>query len=235
MQKLRPLLALTFVATASLATVACSDDVDGGAGGGAGGEGGAASGGGGGAPNGSGVAEWLGADAHLEFEGTVGGKAIDFSVDEGEAADVAIVYCERNYIVPDPDDSSTWGEGYLQKVEVKYNLFYEGKLAEFQLEVEAEALAAGAPRTLTIGDAVASTPQLTLAPDEVDEEQFEDPAVAGTIEFELFDGTPGADGVVVPDGEGKIGFFVDLELESGAKLRGSFTASCGDNDLEAPE
>jgi hypothetical protein len=226
----------TLISTCLLATATllsgCSDDNDDGGAGGGGGDDSTDQGDG---DTDEDTLTWAGATPHLELEGNVGGEALDLSLEAADAADLGTLYCERNYIVPSVDDESTWGDGYLEKVEVKLNFFSGDKIAELQIELEAEDLPSLVGQTLTIGDDAEATPQVTLDPDGPAEEELEDVAVSGTVKLELLSGTPGDDGLIVPDETGAFGAVVDLVLESGETLRGTFTASCGENDLEAAE
>lgn len=177
---------------------------------------------------------WQGSTPHIELSGTLAGNELAVDVTGDDAADIGTAYCERNYIVPDLDDSSTWVDGYLEKVELKLNFFYEDALAEFQMELVHPELLTSEGVTFSVpGDAEANF-GLTTDVDGPSEEEFEDAAVGGTVTLELFSGEPGEDGLV-PNEEGVYGAYVDLELEAGGSFQGSFTVNCGQNDLEVPE
>lgn len=180
--------------------------------------------------------DWLGSTPHLDAAGSVGEKNVDLSAAGVDAADLGTLYCERNYIVPALNDTSDWAnEGYLEKVEFKFNFFFEETLAEFQLELEGEGLFSKVGQTLVIGEDVEVALGLKKDVDGPNEEEFEDEARSGSVALELLSGEVGEDGLTVPDGEGAYGAFVDVELESGGNFRGSFTMNCGPNDLEISE
>lgn len=179
---------------------------------------------------------WVGDEPHLAVVGSVAGEAFDLSADGSDASDVGTLFCERNYIVPDLEDDSAWAnDGYLQKVEIKFNYTSGDAFAEFQMELEAEDLMALVGEDLTIGDEADAQVGLTIDPDGPNEEEFEEVSASGTVTLELLSGEVGADGLTVPDGEGAFGAYVDIELADGGSIQGSFTANCGDNDLEIPE
>ena len=180
---------------------------------------------------------WLGAEPHVDLVGTVAEQELELVAESSDAADIGTVYCERNYIVPSLDDESSFADGYLQKVELKFNFFYLDALAEFQIELEADDLPDQVGKTLNIGDDQDAAIALGLNVDEdgPNTQEFEDAASGGTLKLELLSGEPGQDGVIVPSGEGEYGAHLDIELESGGFLQGSFTIKCGDNDLEVPE
>jgi len=179
--------------------------------------------------------EWQGETPHLEMVGSLAGQDVVATVEGDDAADVGVFYCERNYIVPDTEDPSTWAAAYLEKVEIKFNFFYMDQLAEFNVEIVHEDLPGSVGEMLPIDAATEATVQITVDPEGPNEVEFPDAGVAGNVTIGLLTGTPGTDGVVIPDGEGAFGAYLDLELESGGTLQGSFTANCGENDLEIPE
>ncbi|HSC88565.1 MAG TPA: hypothetical protein VLC09_14885 [Polyangiaceae bacterium] len=247
MRKLHILSSFALITTLATCFVACSESSDDGGSGGGGSGGDSASGGssstggsntGGGGAGGEANApqSWLGQEPHLELVGHVDVEAVALSESGAEAADLGTLYCERNYIVPDLVDKTAWPtDGYLEKVEFKFNFFHEGELAEFQLELVKEDLGDFVGQTLDVGDDIEVAVGLKVNPDDPNEVSYEDEAASGTVELELLSGEVGADGLSVPDGTGALGAFVNVTLASGKKLVGSFTANCGDNDFEVPE
>jgi hypothetical protein len=211
------------------------DDVEETAGDGDGDGGGSGDGDGDGDSSDATASEWMGSAPHLKMAGTVGGEDLSLDVAEAVAADLGTLYCERNYIVPDLEDESTWGDGYLQKIEFKFNFFYEDQLAEFQLEVEIEDLPAQEGKSFTLGSDAGVAVTLTVDPDGASEEQYEEEGATGTVVVGLVSGTPGDDGLLMADATGAFGAYVDVELSDGGSMKGSFTANCGENDLEVPE
>ena len=57
---------------------------------------------------------------------------------------------------------------------------------------------------------------------------FEAAAQGGTVRLEAFTGTPGPDGVVIPEDEGYVGATVDAFWSTTERLRISVTAACLD-------
>ncbi|UJR82567.1 hypothetical protein [Sandaracinus amylolyticus] len=183
--------------------------------------------------------EWQGEATHVDAVGTIDGLAVDFDLD---ASDAAEVFCERNYVVPDVDDPATWSSGYLEKVEVKWLVVVDGTEREYQLELSAHDFGASADgQTLSIvgyeeGAARAPTTIQVAADAEWEEDGSEREHVSlsgtGTFVRGVVTGTPGGDGVVVPDGQGTFGGYLHLESAGGESLDVSFTVPCGDNDLD---
>jgi hypothetical protein len=231
-----PVLLLTLAAASGAACSSGAHDEEG-AGGAAGadadGTGGTPSGGAGSGGSSTGDA-WQGETPHLALSGMAFGKQLVLDETGDDAADIGTVYCERNYIVPDLDDPGTWADGYLQKVELKLNFFFEEALAEFQMElVHPELLTSEGVSFDIPGDAEANF-GLTTDVDGPSEEDFEDVGTSGTVTLELLSGQAGDDGLI-PDEQGVYGAWVDVQLESGGSLKGSFSVNCGENDLEVPE
>lgn len=178
---------------------------------------------------------WLGEEPHTHLAGTVAEQEIELIAEGSEAAGVGTVYCERNYIVPDLEDTSTFEDGYLQKVEIKFNFFHLDALAEFQMELEKDDLFAAVGETLAVGEDAEVALGINVDEDGPKAQEFEDEATGGTVKLELLTGEPDESGVIVPSGEGRYGAYVDIQLDSGGTLQGSFTVNCGENDLETPE
>ena len=182
--------------------------------------------------------EWVGETPHLNAAGDVGEKAVSLAPNATNSADLGTFYCERNYIVPTLEPSAGWEtEGYLLKVEVKFNFFFEGELAEFQLELEKPDLLDSVGDVLSVGEGEDAQVNIGLGVDDggPNAAEYEDSAVSGTFTLSELSGTVGADGLTIPGGEGAFGGYVDVTLASGGSFRGSFTANCGDNDFELPE
>lgn len=178
---------------------------------------------------------WLGNTPHVQLAGTVAEQQLELVADEAEASGVGTAYCERNYIVPDVGDPSTFDEAYLQKVEIKFNFFHNDALAEFQMELEKPDLLSEVGAMLVAGDDAEVALGIKVDEEGPQAEEFEDEAVGGTVALELLSGEPDDSGVIIASGDGKYGAYVDLELASGGRLQGSFTVQCADNDLETPE
>lgn len=206
----------------------------GGAGSGGSGSGGAAGGSADGSGGSEGADAWQGETPHLALSGMAFGKQLVLDEAGDDAADIGTVYCERNYIVPDLDDPSTWVDGYLEKVELKLNFFFEEGLAEFQMELVHAELLTSEGVTFDIPSEAEANFGLTTDVDGPSEEDFEDVGTSGTVTLELLSGQAGEDGLI-PDEEGVYGAYVDVQLESGGHLQGSFSVNCGKNDLEVPE
>jgi hypothetical protein len=187
---------------------------------------------------------WEGTTLHLTSEGSIQGGAVELSVTGDDAADIEVLYCERNYIVPDLEDTSAWAEdGYLEKVELKYNIpDFDGVPAELEIgfyyfdysKAPKNPLSVGTAEEGTLGvEDVNVEIQLTL--DDGNETEIADVAKSGKFYLEEYTGELGEDGLTIPDESGTFGGYLEATLESGSVLELSFTANCGENDLEIPE
>jgi hypothetical protein len=189
----------------------------------------------------AGPTAWEGPDAHLVAQGVVDGVPVAFTLRGQDASDA---YCERNYVVPSVGDSSTWSNGFLEKVELKWDVTVNGTERQYQVELSGHDYAASADgQTLPVvaydEDAERATGTVQAAVEiewEDDGMEFEhgDESETGTFTRGLFSGTAGADGVVVPSGSGSFGGYLHLTWASGDYLDVSFTVACGDNDMDIP-
>lgn len=241
---------------AGFVSLGCSDD-DAGPAGSAGNAGESAGGGGAGATpaagaggeggrNGTPAAGWEGSTPHLTAVGKVASGDVDFTVTGADAANLEVLYCERNYIVPDLEDTAGWAEGgFLEKVELKYNIpEYDGVPAELEVGFLYYAYGEEPNNPLTVGAASsdgftnsAVNIELSIsAEDENGEEIYtlEDVAASGKFYLEEYTGEVGEDGLTIANETGTFGGYLEATLESGATFKLSFTANCGENDLETP-
>jgi len=231
MKPIRPkLLPIVVVFSSILASSGCKSD-DAGADG-AGGEGGTGSE----DPTAAAPDTWSGSEPHVDLHGNVGERTLDLVVEGADAADLGTAYCERNYKVPDLEDTSAWAaEGYLEKVEIKVNFFFDDALAEFQLELVTPNLTQEVGTTFDVAHNAEVNIGISVDEDGPNAAEYEDAAVGGSATLEELDGEVGDDGLTFPDEEGTFGLYVDVELESGGAFKGSLTVNCGENDLETLE
>lgn len=185
---------------------------------------------------------WRGGDPHVRLTGEIDGTPIDVELDAAAAADLTRSLCKREYDVPDAADPATWSSGTLPELEATVKVTQDGLEKELELGFTATDFAAIAAGTsLALVPAVEEQlPAAGQAYLEVewkweDGDQFvnyEGSAESGTLAFELLDGSRGADGVVVPDGTGRLGLFFDAAWPMGGHLAGSLTVGCGANEVE---
>lgn len=190
-------------------------------------------------------ASWEGTAPHLVAVGEVDGETIDFTL-RGDAADVGSVYCERNYVVPSLADTSTWSDGYLEKIELKWEVVVDGAERVYQIELaghDFDASSDGATLDVVAydeeGERAGTTLQAAIEWEwEEDGSEHERGAESedggGSFMRGMVTGSPGADGVVIPDGEGTFGGYLHLTWASGDHLDVSFSVGCGSNDLDIP-
>jgi hypothetical protein len=220
----------TLALSAFLVTAGCSKDdgeTDGGAGsGGTGSD----------DPTAAAPDTWSGSEPHVDLHGNVRERQLDLVVEGADAADLGTAYCERNYKVPDLEDTIDWADqGLLEKVEIKVNFFFDDALAEFQMELVTPNLPDEIGTTFDVpGDAEVNI-GITVDEEGPNAAEYEDAAIGGSATLHELDGEVGDDGLTIPDEEGTFGLFVDVELESGGAFKGSLTVNCGENDLETLE
>lgn len=158
------------------------------------------------------VDAWAGEAPHLRVVGRVQGDVIDLDVSGADAEDTGTLYCERNY-----------PKGLFEKYEIKYNLEYKGQPAELELTLQggqdlgSYALADGGP-------------EFGIKIETADGTEYENIGATGSFEVSLVTGTPDGAGII-PDDTGAVGGYIDVTLDDGNTLQGSFTANCAANDL----
>jgi hypothetical protein len=173
---------------------------------------------------GTSASKWEGTSEHISAEGTIGGEAVDISVDGQAAQDVEVLFCERNY-----------ADGAIEKIELKYVYTRGGQEAELELEFAAFDYSKDPENPISVGTAdesslTSSDMLVAMKIETEDGAEIEDEAESGSFTLEELSGTPDDDGII-PDGEGKFGGHLDVEMKGGGSLQISFTARCGENDL----
>jgi hypothetical protein len=190
----------------------------------------------------TGADAWLGAEPHADLGGEIDGTTIDLSFDAAAATDLTRAFCKREYAVPDATDMQTWSEAVMPEIEATFRVTEDGLEKQFELSLAAADFTAATSGTrftvvAPVEDVDPAAGQVVIELDY----QWEDPdaglvsyegsATGGTVSLALLDGTPGADGKIIPDGTGHFGVFLDATWPEGA-LRGSFTVLCGENEVE---
>lgn len=170
-------------------------------------------------------AAWEGATEHVTLVGAVGGRELEVALTGAQAQDLEVVFCERNYV-----------SGALEKIEIKHAFEFDGMPAELKIEFDAFDFTGEPSDTIAIrpaGDHALTTSDMSvqMAIELEDGTEIEDFGVTGTFELELFTGTAGEDGMI-PSGEGSFGGYLDATLDGGGEVQLSFTARCGENDVE---
>ncbi len=174
------------------------------------------------------MTEWLGPQLHGEIHGEVDGTEVDV------IAGASRVGCKREYVVPDPDDTSTYEQGWLEEIEISFYVTIDGVVRRYELEIY-DFVRADVGELLNVvpferggdpigGDEAHAEFQWEW---EIDSSRFtyEGLAVQGTVEIRESSGMVGADGLVIPAGRGNFGALVRLEMPDG-ELGISFTAPC---------
>lgn len=191
--------------------------------------------------------EWLGSTPHLLAVGTIQGETVEFELEGEDAENLDRYFCERNYIVPDIEDESTYSDGYLEKIEVKWLVEVDETEREYQLELLAfDFRAAETGNTFPLvtydeesaGDLETDSLMATFSweyEEAGNEVEVDAPGETGSFSFERLDGTPAeSNGLVVPDEEGSVGGYIEMSWDNGDEIAISFTTLCGENDLDIP-
>jgi hypothetical protein len=190
----------------------------------------------------AGADAWLGAEPHADLGGEIDGTTIDLAFDGTAAADLTRAFCKREYAVPDATDMQTWTEAVMPEIEATFRVTEDGLEKQFELSLAAADFTAATSGTsfTVVAPVEGVDPAAGQVVIELDY-QWEDPeaglvsyegsATGGTVSLALLDGTPGADGKIIPDRTGHFGVFLDATWPEGA-LRGSFTVLCGENEVE---
>jgi hypothetical protein len=193
----------------------------------------------------SGVDSWQGAEPHIEIAGTLNGEDLDVSITGADADDLARLFCTREYDAPEdtdgelimeqavPDDLS------IQLLGVDIN----GEARDIQIEFKDHDFGADALGTvLQVVPRVEEVPapgtlyvewEWYLAGEFLADEDayYEESAIQGTVEVNLFSGVVSDDGVTIPDNTGAVGIYADLSWSETENVQVSVTANCGENDL----
>jgi hypothetical protein len=188
-------------------------------------------------------ASWQGETPYVDIAGELDGNQVDVSVDGASAADLTRSFCKREYTVPDAEDTATWNQAVMSELEATVRITDGGVEKEYELSLagaDLSTLAKGTTLSVIPDEGAPAAGQVVVELEWGWEEpgtgfvSYEGTATSGTVKVELFDGTPGADGKVIPDNTGKVGLTFDTAFDGGT-LRGSFTLHCAENEIEAAE
>jgi hypothetical protein len=195
---------------------------------------------------GNGITEWLGAELHVATEGDVAASVIgsDPVFDFDAAETMSLTECARQFRVTDPGDPGTFddGNGRLTELELTIEVVVNGEEREYEVGFESDDFNdfdLGSSITVIEDPDDDSDPPTGQAWAEFQGEwesggmqvEFEEKATGGTLVIEELSG--GTGGLVIPDDTGNFGAFFSLDFADGTSLTGSFTAPCGENDVEA--
>ncbi len=175
------------------------------------------------------------------MRGSIQGGAVELSVTGDDAADIEILYCERNYIVPDLEDTSAWAdEGTSRKWSSSTTSPTSTASRPSSKSASSISTTRRRPRTRSsVGTADEEAfgvedvnVEIQLSLDDGNETEIVDAAKSGKFYLEEYTGEVGEDGLTIPDESGTFGGYLEATLESGSTLKISFTANCAENDLE---
>ena len=183
---------------------------------------------------------WNGEKAHLSVHGLLNGEKIDVSIDGDDAEDGTTIWCERAYLVPSVDGAVD----LTQAVQAETTIAGYAKVGNeerfFELELMGHGLQADEPgteRTIVprVDDIEPKAGEMWLEWEWTTldgEDLLEAAAEKGTFVLGEFTGTPGAGGVVIPEGDGYIGGYAEARWSVDEHLSISFTVPCTVNDVE---
>jgi hypothetical protein len=188
----------------------------------------------------AGPTHWLGDEAHIDVGGRLGGIEFDVSAGPAPPANENEVWCERRYLVPTaPGNLQLWELGTLPTVEIHALLPVADGIERLTVRLQGKDLASQSLDEPA--DVMPLHPDAELLPGEVavewvwandhQEPAYQAAAVSGVFELRLRSGMPGADGLVIPAGEGAVGGWLEALWRPGEAVRASFTAPCTSSEL----
>ena len=187
--------------------------------------------------------EWLGAHNHFWAFGSLDGEDVDIEM-QTDMADPGHVWCEREYVAPDDGEGMPdYGRGQLDEFRIHGLTEVAGEMRGFELEFKREDF-----QSDPMGTAYAIVPRSeTVEPgddeiwlewewkDEMEGDLFEAAAQEGSFMLEAYEGSAGADGLVIPEGEGQLGGFATARWGTIEEISVSFTVDCMASDIVLEE
>lgn len=186
------------------------------------------------------LTEWLGADPHFAASGRLNGEDVEIWVDGDAADDAAKLFCEREYEVSLAGGDRDWSTGRVVEVKIIANVSVGGEEREATIELKRHDMSKNSPGTkvTVVPRDDANEPlsnQMWLEWEWVVDgnETYEQAAQSGTVTVHEFSGTPDEDtGVVVPEGEGRLGVYIEAEWSETERMKVSATVPCTTNAIE---
>jgi hypothetical protein len=185
---------------------------------------------------------WQGGAAHLMVKGHLNGEDLDVAITGEDAADTATLWCGREYGgPPDANGDPDVTRAKLYKTNIYAQVTIGGEDRRLELELKPHDFQADAvPSTTRI---IARVDEESVATDATwldfewhtpdgEGDLLETSAQTGTFELELYSGEPGADGLIIPAGEGSIGGRLDAKWSENERLQVSVTAPCTESELD---
>lgn len=185
---------------------------------------------------------WYGPEPHLVVDGFLFEEPVVVDVVDPVAVEAAGFECRREYRVPVIDGEPDLTRAQNVEVRIRGVVSVNGEDRRFELELKQHDLQ-GTP----LGTVLDVVPRDDLRPPdpsgrtlwvewewheaETNITTFEGAAQAGTVRLEAFTGTPGPEGVIIPDGDGYVGATVDAYWSPTERLRISVTAPCLDTEI----
>lgn len=191
---------------------------------------------------GGGGVSFRGEDPHLVVSGSIFDEDVEVDVTEPTAVEASMFECRREYEVPlvngVPDE--TMAENI--EVRIRGIVTVNGEQRRFEIELKRHNL-----QDTPIGTVLDIVPRDDINPPDpngttlwvewewhdavTNETTFEGAAQGGTVTLEAYTGTPGATGVIIPDGDGVVGATIDAFWSPTERLRISVTAPCLDTEI----
>ncbi len=181
---------------------------------------------------------WQGDEPHFAVKGFLNGEDLDFSIDGDDTG--ASVWCEREYLVPLVDGEPDLSQARQSETTVAGFVTIDGQERAFEFELLSHSLQDDEP-----GAELSIVPRVDGVDPESDElwiewewatpdgeTLFEAAAQEGTLVREQFSGTPGEGGVIIPDGEGFIGGYLQARWSVDESLTISFSVACTEHEIE---
>jgi hypothetical protein len=189
--------------------------------------------------------QWLGAEPHFAVQGRINGEDLDLRLPDDIAADATSLSCRLEYDVPvDLAGEPDFANGRLKEIKLRAPFQFGSELRVAELELKhhdfqrdptdvVNVVPRPEDNTLPAANEMWLEWEWHLAVD--GEEMFEAAAESGTFALGQLTGTPGPDGLVIPEGEGSVGGFARATWVGGEELLISVTAPCTESDVDTDE
>lgn len=184
---------------------------------------------------------WAGEEPHVVVSGFIDGESIDLDL-RGASAELAGLECTREYEVPVVGGNPDFTMARNVEIELEGRVEVNGEMRQFQIELKRHNT-----QDDPVGTEIRVIPRDELNPPDVNgdtlwlewewkdadgNDLYEQAAQSGTVTVQLQSGTPDDSGVIIPEGEGAIGFTIDAYWSPSERMRISISAPCLDIDTE---
>jgi hypothetical protein len=188
------------------------------------------------------LAEWKGPSPHLHLTGTYQAEELNLQLPENEAGDIAKLACRREYQAPIVNGKFDMTKAKLFEVKLNGNVTVKGQARKLEIEFKRMSFTDGVGKSFAViprDDTASPGPQQMWFEWEwhdaaTDDTLDERAAHEGSFFMGEMTGEVDANGVI-PDNVGTFGGFVTAKWSETETVKLSFTAKCGENEVESDE